>query len=382
MPVDKAAGSPLYAGTVNLNGRLVMRVTATGEANRAGPHHRRGATRPDQPGEHPAAGRPRQQRVCAGGRRRGAGRRTVVGAGARSARRSTTGWRRSCGRACRRGTLAAAFITAAAVLIVACPCAMGLATPAAIMAGSNAAAQRGILIRDGVALEKAGEVTAVIFDKTGTLTAGQTASGRPGTWQTCRRGPAGSPVRAAWPRHWRGIRRIRSARRLRSSATSEIDIAEWAGNPRRRRAAKVSRFEASGQVQVRLTGSARLGSLALAAGIGRGLSARDRLSSSEWSAQGATIVGLAVEKSLRGLFAIQDTLKPGAARSSSNSTGSGLKTYLVTGDNALTAASIARQAGDPAENVFAEVRPEQKAELVKKLQAPGRARRVRGRRHQ
>src|SRR5438034_8158627 len=69
--------------------------------------------------------------------------------------------------------LAAALIAAAAVLIVACPCAMGLATPAAIMAGSNAAAQRGILIRDGVALEKAGDITAVLLDKTGTLTLGK-----------------------------------------------------------------------------------------------------------------------------------------------------------------------------------------------------------------
>src|SRR5262249_23267270 len=56
---------------------------------------------------------------------------------------------------------------------IACPCAMGLATPAAIMAGSNAAAQRGILIRDGIALEKAGRITGVIFDKTGTLTQGK-----------------------------------------------------------------------------------------------------------------------------------------------------------------------------------------------------------------
>src|SRR5258708_29611882 len=73
------------------------------------------------------------------------------------------------------GALAAAIIAAAAVLIVACPCAMGLATPAAIMAGCNAAAQRGILIRDGVALEKAGEITGVVFDKTGTLTQGKPA---------------------------------------------------------------------------------------------------------------------------------------------------------------------------------------------------------------
>lgn len=69
--------------------------------------------------------------------------------------------------------LAFALAIAASVLIVACPCAMGLATPAAIMAGTNAAARRGILIRDGVALEKAGRVTAVVFDKTGTLTTGK-----------------------------------------------------------------------------------------------------------------------------------------------------------------------------------------------------------------
>src|SRR5438552_17203854 len=69
--------------------------------------------------------------------------------------------------------LAAAFIQAAAVLIVACPCAMGLATPAAIMAGTDVAARRGILIRDGVALEKSGRITAVLFDKTGTLTQGK-----------------------------------------------------------------------------------------------------------------------------------------------------------------------------------------------------------------
>src|SRR5207247_533310 len=64
-------------------------------------------------------------------------------------------------------------VIAAAVLIVACPCAMGLATPAAIMAGSNAAARRGILIRDAVALETAGTITAVLLDKTGTLTIGK-----------------------------------------------------------------------------------------------------------------------------------------------------------------------------------------------------------------
>ena len=61
----------------------------------------------------------------------------------------------------------------AAVLIIACPCAMGLATPVAIMAGTNGAARRGILVRDGVALERAGKITSLVFDKTGTLTQGK-----------------------------------------------------------------------------------------------------------------------------------------------------------------------------------------------------------------
>jgi Cu+-exporting ATPase len=88
----------------------------------------------------------------------------------------------------------------------------------------------------------------------------------------------------------------------------------------------------------------------------------------EWSGQGATIVGLASENNLLGLFAVRDALKPNAVKVVEQLRAQGLKIYLVTGDNALTAASIAKQAGIAAENVFAEVRPEQKAEFVKKLQ--------------
>jgi P-type Cu+ transporter len=89
----------------------------------------------------------------------------------------------------------------------------------------------------------------------------------------------------------------------------------------------------------------------------------------KWTTQAATMVGLAVSKSLVALFAVNDSLKPGAARVVKAIQRQGLKVFLVTGDNSLTALSIARLAGIPETNVFAEVRPEMKAEFVKKLQA-------------
>jgi Cu+-exporting ATPase len=91
----------------------------------------------------------------------------------------------------------------------------------------------------------------------------------------------------------------------------------------------------------------------------------------EWSAKGASVLGLSRDDSLLGLFAVKDTVKPGAEKVVQQLNRQGLKTYLVTGDNALTAAAIARQAGIAAENVFAEVRPEQKADFVTKLQHQG-----------
>ena len=118
-------------------------------------------------------------------------------------------------------------------------------------------------------------------------------------------------------------------------------------------------------------GKVRLGSLRWLKESGVDLAAGEKFIA-EWSGQGATIVGLAFEQSLaRPVRRARHGETERARRWSNNCSGRDLKTFLVTGDNALTAASIARQAGIAAENVFAEVRPEQKAEFVKKLQAQG-----------
>src|SRR5437867_5136458 len=176
LPVDKTAGAKLYAGTVNLHGRLVMRVTATGEATALA-------------------------QIIAVVQRAQNSRANIQKLGDRVSNvfvpvvvliavATALWWGLAYQHALNVGqtiapflwpvhfpstSLAAAFVQAAAVLIVACPCAMGLATPAAIMAGANAAAERRILIRDGIALEKSGRISSVVFDKTGTLTQGKLA---------------------------------------------------------------------------------------------------------------------------------------------------------------------------------------------------------------
>jgi Cu+-exporting ATPase len=116
--------------------------------------------------------------------------------------------------------------------------------------------------------------------------------------------------------------------------------------------------------------TARLGSLPWLKNSGVDLAAGEKFIG-EWSGRGATVVGLASGGVLLGLFAVHDALKTNADTVVEQLRGEGLKVFLVTGDNTLTAAGVARKAGIAAENVFAEVRPEQKGEFVKKLQAQG-----------
>ena len=254
---------------------------------------------------------------------------------------------------------AAGFIIAAAVLIIACPCAMGLATPAAIMAGANSAARRGILIRDGVALEKAGKITAVIFDKTGTLTVG-----RP---ELAAVKEFGSPISSA------KVLAVALAQgsthpisqALAKVSAEKVDFTDWE-EVRGNGVSAIMLSSADGGPPATL----RLGSLPWLREHGVDLAAGEAFLA-EWTAQGAIVVALASDKNLLALFAVRDTLKTNAAKVVGQLGRQKLKTFLVTGDNVLTANSIARQAGIAPENVFAQVRPEQKAEFVKKLQARG-----------
>jgi Cu+-exporting ATPase len=352
VPADKKSGSELFAGTVNLNGRLVLRVTATGEATALA---------------HIIAAVQRAQTSRADIQRLG-DRISNVFVPIVVAIALTAGifWAFHSGAE-------KAFVIAAGILIVACPCAMGLATPAAIMASANAAARRGILIRDGVALEKAGKITAVVFDKTGTLTMGKPQVAAVGTPSTVSASFDSLPVLAETVL---GVPFALAAALARNSthpisqaiakiSAGKTELADWK---------EVRGAGVEGNIQHPTSNNqqpmakARLGSLNWLKESGVDLAAGEEFIS-EWSQQGATIVGLASDKNLLGLFAVRDAVKANAKQVVEQLQQQGLKIYLLTGDNSLTAASIAKQVGIAAENVFAEVRPEQKAEFVKQLQS-------------
>lgn len=376
LPVDKLPNSELYGGTVNLNGRLVMRVTATGEATALA---------------HIIASVQRAQNSRADIQRLGDRVSSVfvpivvliaLAAGIwwslapQSAQHIHLWLAQFLWPAPAPAGLGTAFIIAAAVLIVACPCAMGLATPAAIMASANAAARRGILIRDGVALEKAGQVTAVIFDKTGTLTVGKpevavigapnSNAALPGCGEVRGDSEFGAPIASLAAALARGSTHPISKAIARLSQ-KEIFVSDW--EEVRGAGVRANVPHSTLNVQHPIV-EARLGSLHWLRESGVNLSAGDGFVK-KWSAQGATIVGLALDQSLLGLFAVRDTLKPGAGAVVDQLHQRGLKTWLLTGDNQLTAVSLARQTGIAAENVFAEVRPEQKADFVRQLQQRG-----------
>jgi Cu+-exporting ATPase len=355
IPVEKKQGSQVFAGTMNVNGRLVLGVTATGEETALA---------------HIIAAVQRAQTSRANIQRLGDRVSSVfvpivtiiaLAAGlwwglAPASAHQVSDWLSHYLWPAHppAGNVAAAFIIASAVLIIACPCAMGLATPAAIMAGSNAAAQRGILVRDGVALEKAGEVTAVVFDKTGTLTTGKMSVLE---WEPeIGNSQEDPPLRMATGLARHSKHPVSQA--IAALSKEAVEIEDW------------KEVRGAG-VQGRVEGDiVSLGSLEWLKQSGVDLaSGKDFIQ--KWTGEGASIIGLAIGKSVAALFAIKDSLKEGAGQVVARIHSEGLRVCLVTGDNRATAESIARQVGIAPENVFAQVRPEQKSEFVKKLQQQG-----------
>jgi Cu+-exporting ATPase len=262
------------------------------------------------------------------------------------------------------GILAAAIYHAAAVLIIACPCAMGLATPVAIMAGANAAAERGILIRDGVALEKAGQITAILFDKTGTITEGRvTVAALEDLQLAPQLSNAMSTANIAASLAKPSSHPLSQA--VAGIAEATLATVDWREIPGSGVQAKL---ETADGLMTETT--FQLGSLNWFRECGVDLTPGTKFSQS-WSGQGATVVGIAADKRLLGVVALQDRVKRDTAEIIRQLQRQGKSVYLVTGDNKQTAQAIATQVGIANENVFAEIRPAGKAGIVQELQQRG-----------
>lgn len=246
-----------------------------------------------------------------------------------------------------------ALINMVAVLVIACPCAMGLATPTAVMVGTGKGAELGVLFRNSEALERAGRVSMVVLDKTGTITKGQ-----PAVTDIVTSGGTTSDEL------------LRLAASVEKGSEHPLGEAIWAeATTRSLLLAEPTGFqaEAGHGVSAEVDGRAvSVGNLRMMETRGyplNGLAPEvERLQS-----EAKTAMLVAVDGSVSGVIAVADTLKDGSLEAIDELHRMGLKVAMITGDNRKTAEAIAKQVG--IDIVLAEVLPEGKSEEIKKIQS-------------
>jgi len=251
------------------------------------------------------------------------------------------------------------FVTAllafTAVLVIACPCALGLATPTAIMVGTGKGAENGILIKGGEALEAANKIKIVVFDKTGTLTRGK---------------PELTDLIADQISADDLLRLVASVEKASEHPLAEAIVGR--AKEKKLQLVEPSGFEAIPGRGVRGIIDGRrifVGTEKLMAEINITFAGSTRAKKQELEAEGKTVMIAAADDRIIGLVAVADTLKESSTEAIAELKKMGIKSVMITGDNRRTAEAIARQAG--IDEVLAEVLPEDKAEQVKKLQQNG-----------
>jgi Cu+-exporting ATPase len=252
------------------------------------------------------------------------------------------------------GAFAEALVPAVAVLVIACPCALGLATPTAIMVGSGVGARAGVLIRNAEALERAGKIDTLVVDKTGTLTLGK---------------PAVTDVIPALGAEEAELLRVAAALEAGSEHPLARAILAHAGSrgivpPPVADFAALAGHGVRGRVdgETALLGSPRF--------ITEGGFKLKEAAVAQLQETGKTVVGVARGDRLLGLIAIADPLRPTSAAAVAALRGLGIEVIMLTGDNRRTAARIAREAG--IDRFEAELLPQDKARIVAQLQGEGR----------
>lgn len=263
--------------------------------------------------------------------------------------------------------LVASVMAFCAVLIVACPCAMGLATPVALMAGINVAARRGILIRDAIALEKSGNISAVAFDKTGTLTWGRPElasciSLRPETSNDG--GELATAAALAAPSNHPLSRAIAEAgRSADASGGSRPTLHGWREIPGNGIEARVGSAD--------LPAVLRLGSSRWMKSLGIDTAEAERQMGDSVAA-GKSLVILSENSTAVGVLVIGDAIRPDTAGIIVNLSGRNRSVHLVSGDARAACLAVAKTVGIPEQQVFAECSPEQKTAVIASLQKEGR----------
>ncbi len=248
--------------------------------------------------------------------------------------------------------LSYAFTAALSVLLIACPCALGLATPAAVMVATGRAARLGVLFRKGDALEALARARAVVFDKTGTLT-----EGRP-------------ELVAVWTEGIAEDEALRLAAALEEK--SEHPIAEAIVRAARERGLSLPSVEAFEAVPGRgVRGRVEGREVWVGREEGFSLSPAAEEAIRGFAREAYTPVALAVAGRVVAVFAVADREKPTAREAVGALAALGLSVYLLTGDRREVALAVARRLGIPEGRVFAEVRPEGKLEVVRGLQEKG-----------
>ena len=350
VPVEVGPDSPVTGATINTSGRLLVRATRVGSETTLAQMGR--LVSQAQTGKAPIARL--ADRISA----------VFVPVVLIIAALTFGAWLLAAGPAISDAELRTAFTAAVAVLVIACPCALGLATPVGLLTGTGRGAQLGILIKGPQVLEDTRMVDTILLDKTGTVTTGHLAVdgteafGSFGESEILRLAGA---VEAASEHP--------IARAIAAAALSAESGPHDAG-----RLPAVAGFRSApgggvqGTVEGRLvtagrTGWLQMNGIALAPGLLDGLRRAEE--------SGATAIWLAVDGEPAGIVSLRDTLKPGSAAAIARFRELGLRPILLTGDNAAVAAQVADAVGISPGDVFAGVLPEGKVDAVRKLQAAG-----------
>ncbi|MGB2910453.1 MAG: heavy metal translocating P-type ATPase [Anaerolineales bacterium] len=259
-----------------------------------------------------------------------------------------------------------ALINMVAVLVIACPCAMGLATPTAVMVGTGKGAEMGILIKSGGALERAGSVNTVVLDKTGTITKGEPSVTDVVVAEDFKGDKSGGLISDIFSRQSEIVRLAASVERGSEHPLSDAIVEE--ANKRSLNLGQLEGFQAiTGHgVEAQVEGQTVLvGNLRLMTERKMSLNGLQK-EAERLQNEAKTAILVAIDDDVLGVIGVADTVKDGSREAIGQLHSMGLEVVMITGDNQLTAESIGSRVG--VDKVMAEVLPGEKSSQVKKLQ--------------